>query len=123
MAPRPFTPIPSQPAPRHKSVGDISQKLTNDPNISSFEMRVNKRTGILQVNARHINGRTVHYEESAPGLKQTIHFDPNSVTIEERDEAVIYLLSEGYSQMEVARLLGISQSRVSQIYRHRCLSR
>lgn len=119
MAPRPLAPIPPQPASRRESVGEISQQLVSDPNVASFEVRVNKRTGTLQVNARHTDGRTVHYEEPVPGLAQTTRFDPNTVTIEQRDNAAMHLLAEGWSQAEVGRRLGISQSRVSQISRNR----
>ncbi|NLA51611.1 MAG: hypothetical protein GX860_05715 [Alcaligenaceae bacterium] len=35
----------------------------------------------------------------------------------QRDNIVIYLLNEGCSQTEVAQLLSVSQSRVSQISR------
>lgn len=119
MPPRPLAPIPPQPAPRRESVGDISQQLANDPNVASFDMRVNKRTGTVQVNARHTDGRTVHYEEPMPGLTQTTRFDPNTVTIDQRDDAVMHLLEEGFSQADVGRRLGISQSRVSQISRNR----
>lgn len=116
---RPLAPIPPQPVPRHSSVGEISQQLVNDPNVDSFDVRVNKRTGIVQVNARHTDGRTVHYEEPVPGLTRTTRFDPNTITIDQRDDAVMYLLDEGLSQADVGRRLGISQSRVSQISRNR----
>lgn len=119
MAPRPLAPIPPQPAPRRGTVGDLSQQLANDPDVASFDVRVNKRTGTLQVNARHTDGRTVHYEEPIPGLTQTTRFDPNTVTIDQRDDAAMHLLKEGHSQAEVGRRLGISQSRVSQISRSR----
>ncbi|WP_374727717.1 sigma factor-like helix-turn-helix DNA-binding protein [Herbaspirillum frisingense] len=119
MSPRPLAPIPPQPAPRNESVGDISQRLANDPNVASFDVRVNKRTGTLEVNARHTDGRTIHFEEPVPGLTQTTRFDPNSVTIEQRNEAALHLLQEGLSQTDVGRRLGISQSRVSQISRNR----
>lgn len=116
---RPLAPIPPQPMPRRDSVGDISQRLVNDPNVASFDVRVNKRTGTVQVNTRHTDGRTVHYEEPVPGLTHTTRFDPNIVTIDQRDNAVIHLLEEGLSQADVGRRLGISQSRVSQISRNR----
>lgn len=100
-------------------MGDISQRLANDPDVVSFDVRVNKRTGTLEVNARHTDGRTIYFEEPVPGLTQTTRFDPNSVTMEQRNEAALYLLKEGLSQTEVGRRLGISQSRVSQISRNR----
>ncbi len=116
---RPLAPIPPQPVSRRESVGDISQRLADDPNVGSFDVRVNKRAGSVQVNARHIDGRTVHYEEPMPGLTQTTRFDPSVVTIDQRDDAVMHLLDEGLSQADVGRRLGISQSRVSQISRNR----
>lgn len=117
--PRPLAPIPPQPVSRRKSVGDISQQLADDPRVASFDVRVNKRTGTVQVNARHVDGRTVHHDEPMPGLTQTTRFDPNTVTIDQRDDAVMHLLAEGLSQADVGRRLGISQSRVSQISRRR----
>lgn len=116
---RPLAPIPPQPTPRHGSVGDISQQLVNDPNVDSFDVRVNKRTGTVQVNARHTDGRMVHYEEPVAGLTRTTRFDPSTVTIKQRDDAAMHLLEEGLSQADVGRRLGISQSRVSQISRNR----
>ena len=116
---RPLAPIPPQPVSRHDSVGEISQQLINDPDVASFDVRVNKKAGTVQVNARHTDGRTVHYEEPVPGLTQTTRFDPNTVTIDQRDDAVMHLLEEGLSQADVGRRLGISQSRVSQIARNR----
>lgn len=117
MPPRPIKPIPPQPAPRSESLGDISQNLLTDPNVQSFDVRVNKKTGTLQVNVRHNDGRTAHYEEPVPGLKQTTIFDPASVTPDQRNQAALHLLDQGLSQTDVARRLGISQSRVSQISR------
>lgn len=119
MAPRPLARIPTQPTPRHGTVGELSQQLANDPSVASFDVRVNKRTNSLQVNARHTDGRTVHYDEPIPGITHTTRFDPNTVTIDQRDDAAMHLLDEGYSQAEVGRRLGISQSRVSQISRSR----
>lgn len=116
---RPLARIPPQPMPRHDTVGDISQQLVNDPNVDSFDIRVNKRSGTVQINARHADGRTVHYEEPVHGLTRTTRFDPNTVTIDQRDDAVMHLLGEGLSQADVGRRLGISQSRVSQISRNR----
>lgn len=116
---RPLAPVPPQQVSQRDSVGEISQQLVNDPNVTSFDVRVNKKTGTVQVNARHLNGRTVHYEEPMPGLTQTTRFDPNIVTIDQRDDAVMHLLEEGLSQTDVGRRLGISQSRVSQIARNR----
>ena len=116
---RPLAPIPPQPVSRHKSVGEISQRFADDSAVESFSVQVNKRTGTVQVNACNVDGRTFHYEEPVPGLTRTTRFDPNAVTIEQRDDAVIHLLEEGLSQADVGRRLGISQSRVSQISRNR----
>ena len=117
MTTQPLTPTSLEAATHQDIIEDISQQLVNDPNIISFQVKVNKRTGTIQVNARHTDGRIIYYEEPVPGLSQTTRYDPNTTTIAQRDNIIIHLLNEGCSQTEVAQLLGISQSRVSQISR------
>ena len=118
MTRRPLAPIPQAPIRQQpNSILKIYQRLADDPMIVSFEMRVNKRSDSLEVNARHQNGQITHYEEPVPGLKTNSRFNPNNITSDQRDDAVMLLLNEGMSQVDVGRRLGISQSRVSQIAR------
>ncbi|WP_407070866.1 sigma factor-like helix-turn-helix DNA-binding protein [Stenotrophomonas maltophilia] len=48
-------------------------------------------------------------------MRQRHQWDPTSLSIEERNSSVLSLLGQGVTQVEVAKRVGISQSRVAQI--------
>lgn len=111
---RPMKPVPV-PAPIQQQLGDLAQQLTDNPNVARFSIQVDNRTGMVSTNVQHLDGRVQHDEWVSRGLSQTTRFDPRTLTIEERNDAVISLLDQGLTQTEVAKRIGISQSRVAQI--------
>mgnify|MGYP005751175411 CR=1 FL=1 len=113
---RPMKPVP--PALRtnvRQQIGELAQQLSNNPQINRFSVEVDNRTGVVTTNVQHRDGRVQHDEWIVEGLSRTTRFDPRALTIEDRNEAVRALLAQGLTQAEVARRIGISQSRVSQI--------
>lgn len=115
---RPMTPVPLpvlQPNEVHQQLGELTQHLTNNPEIVRFSLQVDNRTGMVSANVQHRDGRIQHNEWVAKGLSQTTRFDPHSLTIDDRNNAVLSLLNQGLTQTEVAKRIGVSQSRVAQI--------
>ncbi|WP_139172600.1 sigma factor-like helix-turn-helix DNA-binding protein [Onishia taeanensis] len=98
-----------------EQLGELTQKLADNPNVTEFSIQVNKKTGIISRNMQHVDGRVQHDEWVTKGLSQSSRFDPREITIDDRNEAVLALLNQGLTQVEVAKRVGISQSRVAQI--------
>lgn len=113
---RPMKPVPvAQPCDIRQQLGDLSQQLADNPNIDHFSIQVDNRTGLVTTNVQHKDGRVQHDKWISKGLSQTTRFDPRTLTMEERNDAVLSLLDQGLTQTEVAHRIGISQSRVAQI--------
>ena len=115
---RPMAPVPlpvMQANEVHQQLGEMTQRLTNNPDIVRFSLQVDNRTGLVSANVQHRDGRVQHNEWVSRGLSQATQFDPHSLTIEDRNRAVLTLLNQGLTQTEVAKRIGISQSRVAQI--------
>lgn len=115
---RPMAPVPLpvlQATEVHQQLGELTQHLTDNPDIVRFSLNVDNRTGMVSANVLHRDGRVQHNEWVAKGLSQITRFDPHSFTIEDRNSAVVTLLNQGLTQTEVAKRIGISQSRVAQI--------
>ena len=98
-----------------QQIGDIADRFANHPDVKKFSISVDNRSGLVSANIVHNDGRTQTTELITKGLSQTTNFDPRNLDIEDRDNAVISLLSQGLTQTETARRIGISQSRVAQI--------
>ncbi|SIO59841.1 sigma factor-like helix-turn-helix DNA-binding protein [Paraburkholderia phenazinium] len=94
---------------------ELARQLTTDPEIARFSLAVDNRTGMVSANVQHWSGRIQHDEWIARDLRQSQQSDPASLTICERNRSVLSLLNQGITQVEVAKRIGISQSRVAQI--------
>lgn len=115
---RPMKPIP-QPALQAgelcHQLTELTRQLTADPEVARFSLEVDNRTGMVSANVQHWSGRIQHDEWIAREMRQRHQFDPASLSIDERNSSVLSLLSQGVTQAEVAKRIGISQSRVAQI--------
>lgn len=113
---RPMKPVPvAHPCNIRQQLGDLSQQLADNPKIDRFSISVDNRTGMVTTNVQHKDGRVQNDQWVSRGLSQTTRFDPRELSIDERNDAVRSLLDQGLTQTEVARRIGISQSRVAQI--------
>lgn len=115
---RPMKPVP-QPALQademRQHLTELMRQLTADPEVARFSMEVDNRTGMVSANVQHWSGRIQHDEWIARDMGQRHQFAPASLSIGERNNSVLSLLSQGVTQVEVAKRIGISQSRVAQI--------
>jgi len=115
---RPMAPVPLpvlQTNEVHQQLGELAQHLTNDPDVVRFSVQVDNRTGMVSTNVQHKDGSVQHNEWVARDLSQATQLDPHLLTIEDRNSAVLSLLNQGLTQTDVAKRIGISQSRVAQI--------
>ena len=115
---RPLAPVPLpvlQTNEVHQQIGELTQYLTDNPDIVRFSLNVDNSTGMVSANVQHRDGRVQHNEWGAKVLSQTTPFELGLQTIEDRNSVVVSLLNQGLTQMEVAKRIGISQSRVAQI--------
>ncbi|MGT0190708.1 helix-turn-helix domain-containing protein [Burkholderia pyrrocinia] len=93
----------------------LTQQLTTDPDIARFSLEVDNRTGVVSANVQHRSGRIQRDEWIVRDLRQGHQHDLASLTIDERNRSVVLLLNQGITQVEVAKRIGISQSRIAQI--------
>ena len=112
--------IPAIQTPSIESqLGELTQNLANNPDVARFSVQVDNRTGVINANVQGANG-TVHNQQwIAPGLSSTTRFDPSNLTTAQRNSAVFALLDQGLTQTDVAKRIGISQSRVAQLNKER----
>lgn len=116
--PRPMAPVPLpvlQANEVHQQFGELAQHLTNNPDVVRFSLQVDNRTGMVSTNVQHRDGRVQHNEWLASDVSQATQLAPHLLTIEDRNSAVLSLLNQGLTQTDVAKRIGISQSRVAQI--------
>ena len=102
---------------RPLQLATIVDKMQNNSNIVSFDMKVDKRSGVVRYNAKDASGRVITKTILGPGLEAAVRFDPTQVSTAERDAYVKLFLAKGLTQSEVATQMGISQSLVSRIHR------
>lgn len=117
---RPIQQIPAVQAPSIESqLGELTQSLANNPNVARFSVQVDNRTGVINANIQGTSGTVQHQQWIAPGLSSTTRFDPSNLTTDQRNSAVFALLDQGLTQTDVAKRIGISQSRVAQLKKER----
>lgn len=114
---RPINPIAPASANADQVPHQSFQEISTNPNVARATAVFDNVTGMRSISVEFRNGETQNVEWVAPGFVETTHFDPRSLTSNQRNDTVIALLNQGRTQVEVARRLGISQSRVSQIKR------
>ncbi|MBA0280894.1 hypothetical protein D7Y44_06205 [Stenotrophomonas maltophilia] len=115
---RPMKPVPQpvlQADEVRQQLTELTRRLTSDPEVARFSLEVDNRTGMVSANVQHWSGRTQHDEWITRDMRQRHQWDPTSLSIEERNSSVLSLLGQGVTQVEVAKRVGISQSRVAQI--------
>jgi DNA-binding NarL/FixJ family response regulator len=93
------------------------QSLSSDPLVARATAVFDNITGIRSISVEYRNGEQRNVDWIAPGFVETTHFDPRGISSIDRNSTVLALLGQGRTQSEVAKRLGISQSRVSQIKR------
>ncbi|MGG7605036.1 sigma factor-like helix-turn-helix DNA-binding protein [Massilia sp. BKSP1R2A-1] len=98
----------------HQQLGELTRQLTSNPDVARFSLQVDNRTGMVFADVHHHDGQIQHNEWIAGGRSQNTRLAAPH-TIDERNNSVLSLLDQGLTQMEVARRIGISQSRVAQI--------
>lgn len=109
-----------QPSPLTQAAPQISTAVAAmqaDPNIVNFDVKVDKKTGLVRYNARGTDGRTTTQTFLGPGLEEITRYDPRQASINDRDNNIRNLLARGLTQSEVATRLGVSQSLVSKVHR------
>lgn len=92
-------------------------KLQNDPAVTKFDVRVNKKTGVVLYSASNSEGLQVTKNYIGPGLQSIVRYDPSMVSTNDRDQNILTLLDSGLTQQDAARQLGVSQSLVSKVKR------
>jgi DNA-binding NarL/FixJ family response regulator len=68
---------------------------------------INRNSGSVEVIRRHITG----------GFTEATSFDPSTMDKSARDEVIIKLRNDGFSQSEIARRIGFTQATVSNVLR------
>lgn len=89
----------------------LCEDLLEDETIDRFEIAVDKVLGMARLRTVARDGRVASRELVGPGLAVA------AATREERDAAILDLAAKGLTQMETARLLGVSQALVSKVLR------
>lgn len=95
------------------------ESLANNENVQNFDLKVNKKTGVVRLSAKNVDGRTVTKTLIGPGLEATMQYDPRGNSRDDRDFNICKLLDAGMTQTEVAARLGVSQALVSKVHRSR----
>ena len=90
-------------------------QLQNNESIGSFNVKVDKRSGVVRYSANYVDGRTVTKTVLSPGLEEITRYNPNGCSTNDRNTAILTLLDKGLSQAEVGSKLGVSQSLVSKV--------
>ena len=103
--------------PQELQISTFVDSMQSDPRIVSFDVQVNKETGIVRCNARSVDGHSVTKTLLGPGLEEVMRYDPSSTSTSGRDENIRTLLKKGLTQTEVASRLGVSQALVSRVHR------
>ena len=93
------------------------EKLQNDPAVTKFDVRVNKKTGVVLYSASNSEGVEITKNYIGPGLQSIVRYDPSTVSTNDRDKNILTLLGNGLTQQDAARQLGVSQSLVSKVKR------
>lgn len=96
---------------------DFFTSLQGDPTVKSFEITVNKDSGVIRCNARGFDGRTVTRTFLGPGLEEVVKYDPTNTSVADRNQNIKALLARGLTQTDVATKMGVSQALVSKIHR------
>jgi DNA-binding NarL/FixJ family response regulator len=94
---------------------NITENLTNNPNVTKFVVSVNKGTGIAKVMAVGHNGNTVTNDILGPGLMQTMTYTPSDKAA--RDSGICTLYQRGLTQTQIAQRIDVSQALVSNVLR------
>jgi hypothetical protein len=115
-----FVPKPPAHIDQHSTdlvpkLNNFIAELTNNPRIKRFSVQVNKKSGLVRVNAQSTDGRTVTKELLGPGLEATTRYEPSGKA--DRDRNIRILLAKDMTQQEVATRLGVSQALVSKVSR------
>ena len=92
-------------------------QLARNEKIKSFDIKVDKKSGLVRLNAQNVDGRTMTRTYLGPGLEETVTYDPSKNSKSERDHNIRTLLANGLTQAEVALKLGVSQALVSNVHR------
>lgn len=85
--------------------------------IKSIKVRNNKRTGFLEQRIQSDWGVVIQKESPDKALIERKCVRVSYQSIEERNQRIIELLKLGYSQEEVADIVEVSQSTVSEVKR------
>ncbi len=95
------------------------QDLASNEKVQKFDLKVDKKTGVVRLSAKNVDGRTVTKTLIGPGLEATMQYNPNGNSRDDRDYNILRLLDAGMTQTEVATRLGVSQALVSKVHRSR----
>lgn len=98
-------------------VSSVVDTMQYDPKVISFDVKVDKATGLIRYNARTSDGRVITQTMLGPGLEEIVRYDPSKVGIDDRDLNIRKLLDTGLTQTEVATRMGVSQALVSKVHR------
>ena len=113
------TVVPLAPAIREGSSGlDLPatvQGLVSSPCVESFNVSVNKKTGVTSLTVNSADGSTTTQQALSPGLIQSTSYTPSKPA--SRDAAVAALHNNGLTQTQSARALNVSQATVSNVQR------
>lgn len=99
-------------------INTLVESYLSDSRVTKFNVTVNKRAGVVKVNAQTANG-TITRELLGPGLEAATRYDSSANGRSDRDANIRTLLARGLTQMEVAERIGVSQALVSKVKRTR----
>ncbi|MFS2005094.1 hypothetical protein ACEN9F_15845 [Duganella sp. CT11-25] len=100
-----------------EKITESVNQLARNEKIKNFDIKVNKKSGLVRLNAQNVDGRTMTRTYLGPGLEETVTYDPSKNSKDERDHNIRTLLANGLTQAEVALKLGVSQALVSNVHR------
>ncbi len=103
--------------PKEQSIADAVEAMQRDPSVMAFDVKVDKKTGVVRYNAQSHDGRTVTKTVFGVGLEEVVRYDPSQGSTHDRNTSIRTLLAKGLTQNEIATKMGISQALVSKVKR------
>lgn len=103
--------------PKDPNIAGAVDAMQHDPNVVAFDVKVDKKTGIVRYNAQSSDGRTMTKTIFGAGLEEVVRYDPSQGGTHERNANIRTLLAKGLTQNEVATKMGVSQALVSKVKR------
>jgi hypothetical protein len=92
-----------------------TENLLKNNKVKKFDSSIDKEARIASIKAVSVDGRSATTDIIGPGLTATMNYNPSDRAA--RDANIVNLFNLGYSQVDSARILNVSQPLVSKVQR------